>query len=610
MAWRKKNRMGLGLDLGSACFKSVVLSLQDGRPVLVRQHTLNLRAQGILNEADFYAAAGDWLQRTGCTGLPTAVGLPQFLSTTQLTDFPAGSGKTGLSDMVAFETRQLAGLSDEEFVHDYHVLPPGFGRRNPVLIGICRESVIRERMAALQQAGVAAPRLAMSGLAAVNALVHLHQEAADGQQPVLLVDIGQENSTAVVLAGGQPLFVGSLLFGAEKLVKAVMTREDLQEAAAEAHLATVDLMEESHRSALVQAARKLVAEIEDAVNHWRAQERQELNEAPLSAVWLCGGAARLKGLATYLRDALQCPVQVFGPQDPQGGQPMPEMAVAFGLALQTLNLAKVTIDLTPADVRHQAHRARRFGFLAAACVLFTTFLAGLLERAVGEARAELTALRAEMVELDACEQLIPRLEEARREIDRHEAALVPLLQAGNRGGRFVEALDALATVCGEKDWLVYLGDEGSYKKGALANDPRAAAAAAAAAQDAIGGFPGGEQHPVVGATVVVPEFPCRRLARQAPGTPSLIAAGYTPKRRDQPWEATRDIIEKLRDLGPYSKVELLLEVERVGRADIFDPWVQYYAGQPGALYAPFSLRLTLALPDVAETVSAQGPAHP
>jgi type IV pilus assembly protein PilM len=605
MAWRGKKKLGLGLDLGSACFKSVVLGLHEGKPVLVRQHCLGLRTQGILNEADLNAAAADWLQRTECAGLPAAVGLPQFLSTTQLIDFPPGTGEAGLDEMVAFETRQLAGLSDEEFVHDYHALPPGFGRRNPVLIGICRESVIRERMAALQQAGIAVPRLAMNGIAAVNSLLHLHPETRRGQEPILLVDIGQENSTAVILAAGQPLFVGSLLFGAEKLVKAVMAREDLQEAAAEAHLATVDLMEESPRSALVQATRKLLAEIEDAVAHWRAQERQELNEVPLGGVWLCGGAAKLPGLGPYLSDVLHCPVQVFGPPDPQSGRPMPEMVVAFGLALQALNAATVAIDLTPADVRDRAHRLKRFGFLVAACVLLTALLAGALLRSTLDARAELAVIHAEMVELEACEKLIPRLEEARRGMDRYEAALVPLVQAGNRGRRFVEALDALATVCGEKDWLVYLGDEGSYKENAVVTDPRAPAAQTP--PDALGAFPGGEQHPVVGATLVAPEFPTRRLARQAPGTPSLIAAGYTPKRRDQPWEATRDMIDKLCNLGPYSKVELLLEVERIGRAEIFEPWVQYHAAQPGALYAPFSLRLTLAAPDVTAVVKPGGP---
>jgi type IV pilus assembly protein PilM len=605
MALRGKKRLSLGLDLGSACFKSVVLGLQDGKPVVVRQHSLGVRAQGILNEADLYASAAEWLQRTECNGLPTAVGLPQFLSTTQVIDFPAGSGEAGLDEMVAFETRQLAGLSDEAFVHDYHVLPPGFGRRNPVLIGICRETVIRERMAALQQAGIAAPQLAMSGIAAVNSLLHLHPEAAGGQAPVLLVDIGQENSSAVILAAGQPLFVGSLLFGAEKLVQAVMVRENLKEAAAEAHLATVDLMEESPRSALVQAARKLVSEVEDALAHWRAQERQELNEIPLRGVWLCGGAAKLKGLCPYLTEALHCPVQAFGPQDPQSGLLLPEMVVAFGLALQSFNAAPVTIDLTPPDVRDRAQRERRLGFLVAACGLLVALLAAGLLRSSLDARRELAGIQAATVELEACEKLIPRLEEARRGMDRYEAALVPLVQAGNRGRRVVEALDALAAACGEKEWLVYLGDDGSYRANAAPNPARPPTVAATP-----GPFPGGDPRPVVGATVVAPEFPCRQLARQATAMPSLVAAGYTPHERDQRWEATREMIDKLRALGPYAKVDLLLEVERVDRKDIFEPWVQYLVGQSGGLNNPFSLRLTLAAPDIVEPAPPGGSANP
>ena len=602
MAARSK-KQGLGVDLGTACFKSVVLGLQNGVPSLRRYERLATRGEGILNEADLYATLADWLKRTHCHELPTAVGLPQFLSTTQLIDFPPGTGAASLAEMVAFETTQLAGLSDEGFIHDYHVLPAGSGRRNPVLIGICRESVIRERMDALQKAGIAVPHLVMNGIAAANCLLHLQASTATDPAPQLLVDLGQENSTAVILAAGQPLFVTSLLFGAEKFVKAAMDRDGLSEAAALAHLGEVDLLAESARSPLTQSARKLSAEIEDAIAHWRAQERQELNQAPVATVWLCGGAAQVGGLDAYLSETLHCPVQVFGPAEPQTGRPLPDLVVAFGLALQALGAARVTIDLTPVDVRARAHRQARFGYLLAACVLLVLLLGGALLRGYLEARRELAAIRADTEALGTCEMLIPRLEEARRAVQRHEASLVPLVQAGNRGRRFVEALDALGAVCGEKDWFVYLGDEASYQRGSETGKADGAAPPAAP-----GPMPGAELRPVVGATVLAPEFPRRQLARQAAGMPSLIAAGYTPHQRDQRWEAVREMIDALAALGPYAKVDLLLEVERVGRKDIFAPWVQYLLSQPGNLYNPFSIRLSLAAPDVAEPGPGEGAA--
>lgn len=600
MASRERKRLGLGVDLGSASFKSVVLALQDGVPVLVRCHRLSTREEGILNEADLYATVASWLKQTDCLGLPIAVGLPQFLSTTQIIDFPPGTDAAALDEMVAYETHQLAGLSDDSFVHDYYVLPAGFGRRNPVLIGICRESVVRDRLTALLQAGIAGPHLAMGGLAALNCLLHLHGEAVSGEDPVLLVDIGRENSTAIILAGGQPLFVSSLLFGGDRFLKAVMEREGLAEAAAEARLFAVDVNEESPRSPLTLAARKLLAEMQDAVSHWRAQERPELNERPLAGIWLCGGAAQLGGIDTYLADDMHCPVQVFGPRDPQSGRILPDMAVACGLALQALKAARVGLSLTPADVRDELHRQRRFGVLVAACGLAVALVAGVMARAYAAARNDLGVLGAEMVELEACEQMIPRVEEARRAIARYEAGLVPLVAAGNRGRHIVEAVDALAAVCGGRDWFVYLGDEGSYQRRAEAVPGNAPTRPAPA-----GAFPGGDVRPVVGATVLAPEFPSRMLARQAGGVPSLIAAGYTPHQRDQRWEAIRGMIDTLRRRGPYRDVDLVREVEREVRRDIFAPWVQYLVAQPGGLFTPFSIRLTLAEPDTVQPASPE-----
>lgn len=593
MAFRKTVRQGLGVDLGTSAFKSVVVGLQQGVPVVQRCHRLATRDEGILNEADLYASVSAWLEQTRCRGLPVAVGLPQYLSTTQIIDFPANVDAEGLDEMVDFETDQLAGLSDEGFVHGYHVLPAGFGRRNPVLVGICRESVVRERMTALLQAGIRVPHLAMSGIAATNSLLQLHGDSLPEQDPVLLVDIGRESSTAVILAARQPVFVGSLLFGGEKFLQAVSEREGLAAAAAEARLREVDVMAESPRSPLTLAMRKLLAEMEDVVAHWRDQERAELNQRPLAGVWVCGGAAGLGGLCAWLGETLGCTVRTFGPTDPQSGRALPEMAIAHGLALQAAGAAPVTINLTPDDVRAEAHRQRRFGFLAAACGLILALVAGLLARAALTDRALLTAAAAERVELNACETLIPRLEEARRAIERHENGLVPLVQAGNQGRRLVEAMDALAAVCGEKSWFIYLGDEGSYLgRAATGSKPTAGRSEAA------GAFPGGEARPVVGATVLAPEFPVRLLAHQAAGTPSLIAAGYTPHHRDQRWEAIREMIESLRGVGHYGHVDLVREVEREARKDIFAPWVQHLVGKSDGLFTPFSIRLTLAEPAV------------
>ncbi len=590
----RRTRTALGVDLGAACLKSVVLSLREGRLELVRCDSLPLRKEGILSEADLYAVVTDWLRRTGNTGLVSAAALPQHLATTQVIDFPANAGPARLAEMVAFETRQLAGLSDEPFVHGCRVLAPGFGRRNPVLIGICRESVVRERLAGLEQAGLAAPSLVMSGIAAVNCLLSLYPEAAAGGEPALLLDIGWESSTVVVLAGRQPLFVTSLLFGSQRFVEAVAERGRLEGGAAEAELQRRDLAQESPRSPLSQSVRKLLAEIQDAVDHWRAQERPELNTRPLAGGWLCGGAARIAGLPAVLAEELGCPVSVFGPPGPDGRGPMPELAVAHGLAQQALGAAAVPVDLTPPDVRERAHRERRFPLLAAACVLLVLLAGCALLRAYLADRAALRRIAAETAELDACERLVSRLEEANRTIERCEAGLVPLVQCGNRGRRFVEAIDALGTVCGPRDWFVYLGDEESYRR---AETPPPGAAPSPGQPPAP--FTTGRPEPAA-APGAVAEFPVRLNAVEAAGSATLLAAGCTPHEEPQTWASVRDMIDRLRGLGPYGRVDMMMGhvpdvMQRAGRQDIFAPWRPSLEQR----YDAFALWLTLAEPDAA-----------
>ena len=162
----------VGLDIGTATVKAVRIE-ERGRDVVgVEARTFDARAEGILDEREFRNSVAGWLAQSGWDREEISAGLPQYLTTTQVSDFPAGASD-GLADMVAYETRQLAGLSEEAFVHDYQVMPPRFGRRNPALIGICRESVARERADALLAAGINLVELSMNGTAVASAFCQL-----------------------------------------------------------------------------------------------------------------------------------------------------------------------------------------------------------------------------------------------------------------------------------------------------------------------------------------------------------------------------------------------------------------------------------------------------
>ena len=118
-----KTKRAIGLDVGQGAVKVVALSLRAGSIDGLDCHLLDCQEEGLLSPEEVQAQLTPWLEQVGVVKGEYTVGVPQYLSTTQISDFPEDTGQA-LDDMVAFETQQLAGLSDEPFIFGYHRLPP------------------------------------------------------------------------------------------------------------------------------------------------------------------------------------------------------------------------------------------------------------------------------------------------------------------------------------------------------------------------------------------------------------------------------------------------------------------------------------------------------
>lgn len=576
-----------GLDIGSAAVKAVCMSLKDGVPVLTGVHRLDARAEGILDLDELYHSMAEWLTANHLAKQDVILNLPQDLATTQISDFAPGASDAALEEMVGFETAQLAGISDQRFVYDYHQMEPRFGRRNPVLIGICLENMVRERMVAIQQASVRVAGITMGGVAALNALFHLHPEVVAATETQVVIDIGRETSTVMVAIGGQPLFAGSLLFGLNRYVQGLMSGLDLSEEDAEARLSELEIRADDPLSVGMQVSRQLENEFRNALEHWRAQEREEAAAVPLGGIWLCGGGALVDGLPAFIESRLEIPVHIFGPENPETGTRDPTVVTALGLALHGLEADPVHLSMTPPEMRWAAHRDRRFIPLVAACVCVCLLVAAMFARGMEATARALAEVQAEEEQLRQCEAVIPKLQDSMRDLDRYEAALLPYVEYGGRARRFIDAIQALDQVRGGADWFVYVADEESYQEGKNRDTGRSRS-----------GDRGGNGllPPAatvgIGDTVRAPEFPTQVLAQTITPTPSLIVAGYTPFSSAREFEAVRELRRKLNETEAYTGTDILAEAERVGREDIFLPWVRLLAAElPGTRFKAFTLRV-------------------
>ncbi len=579
----------LGIDLGSASAKAVVVRIDNKVPRLVAIDALDTGAEGILNEKELYASVAGWLREAPWAQGTQTVGLPQYLATTQISDFPA-LVQDGLEDMVRYETQQLAGLSDESFVHDFQVLEPGHGRRNPILIGLCRESVVRERILALQGAGLQPASLGMNGIASLNALFFLHPEAGqDGNQPQALVDIGQDTCTIVVFCGSRPLYTGTLDFGSHMLTEALLERAGGDERKAEQRKRELDV-NDAASSAVRELMRRLDSEIQNALEHWRDQQPGELAEEACKVIWLCGGGARQAGLPEYLADRYECPVLRFGPPDPSHeNAPMPEYAAALGLALLGARVATVGICLMPSETKWALLRHRRLPWLVAAFVLTALAMTALVAAAFVGARRLLSEQDAYAQELSVCDQHIARIRKMEAGVTSNEAQIVPLVEKGNRARQVLRCLDDLAGMNEDGSWFVYLGDELSYESGKLSEKERLRLATDSRKPPQTSMF--GD---IRTAGEVPDEFPELMSALGVPHVEALILAVYAPFVVTEPYGALTRLKTKLDKLPQYKQVDSLPPVQQLGRDDILPLWDSFLKENPDVRYSSFTLRLELA----------------
>ena len=603
MALFSRKKQAVGLDIGHGAVKAVHV-VPKGKELAIKQMVvLDAHQEGILDEEELRSSMLAWLGENGLRNRPFTVGIPQFLATTQVSDFPPGVKDEELRDMVSFETSQLGGLSDESFSSDYHVMEPKFGRSNPVLIGVCRQSVIDERMGRLTRDGVNVVDLGMNGLAVANAFYYLHPAAIEDDRPSILMDIGDEGTTLLVVAGGQVLFAGSLMFGASRYTEVLASQLGCDEAQADRRKREFILDPEMEENPLHAVTAQLESEMRNAIEHWRSAEKEELADLLFGQIWLTGGGAALGGLTDCLGRFFGCEAVVFGPPDAETGESMPALSAALGLALQSMEAAQVSVSLAPLSLRWLRRRRRLFPFLVAAELIFIGLLAAALVRYHFHLTEEKLSLERELNELRECQTLIPKLDEQMTAMDHHERMLVPFVEKANRAQRYISTLNELHRVRGTNNFFVYVADRLSYDEqrpepetdaGITDDNPRRRRARGALGAAMFNSAPdalGGDRNP---------ELLDATLVKDMEQLVSMVAFGYAPYVRIGRYKALKELEERLKQGSLFKQAGPIPLPDRQGiEEQIYNSWNRFWAEKPSkGNFFPFNLDMRFAELDV------------
>jgi type IV pilus assembly protein PilM len=571
-----RKETAVGLDIGLTTTKMVVVEKRRGDIQVVDARVLHQRQEGILSDDELHEALPDWLAESNRGNAHFVVNIPQYLADAQLNDFPANASRDQLRDMVAYQTQQVAGLSNEAIVHDFQQMQPCHRYKNPVLVAQCRESVLENRLAPLTDSELMVRDLTIEGVALANACLQQHpvEVAEPGFQ--LVLNMGADNTTAVIIEEGQTLYAGSIPVGGDAFTQTLYRELGVSENEAEQAKKGSRLIMSDTASPLASVARDFVDELNSALDSWFYELTESSTPLRFSRIFLCGGGGRLSGFGEFLGGRYSCDIVNLHIRGTRADEDGDLLAIAYGLALHGfLQPPPCDVALAPEWVSWLDLRRRRQPFYGLAVAVAAAIVFGLMAVQFVTLGIERNRLRKEQALLQQCEVRIPQLTAYEQKIKHLKSMLTPISARGNRNWRFVQAVSTMSRYQHDDMWLVYLADETSYFKPEVASGSAPLAGRAA--------------RPFVGSMENAADGPADDLAFSHDVEPwqTLYAAGFTPQLDANSLVHVKDAISQLNADSMFTNVDILsagAQAEHMVRA--MGPWLKEYQMKPFALGLP------------------------
>ena len=373
-----------GLDLGRSALKAVKLRPgADGKVELLAQDIIE--HPQILTQPDadrnqlISAALEKFLSRNDISKDFVMVSVPGQQTLARFIKLPPVEPKQ-LPNLVRFEADQQIPFDMDEVIWDYQTFQREDAPDLEVGIFAMKRELIREHLLHFEQASIEPMAVQSSPLAVYNAA---HYDGMLADETTILLDIGAAN-TDLIIATKDTFWTRTVPIGGNHFTEALVKGFKLTFAKAENLKRSAATSKYARQ--IFQAMRPvfadLVQELQRSIGSYSSTHR----DTHVEKIVCLGAACRLAGLRKYLQQNMGLPVTIpngFNKAVLSGGVDQAELkervatlGVAYGLAVQGLDLAPVTCNLLPVEIAKQlVWRRKRPAFAAtAACI----FLAGSL----------------------------------------------------------------------------------------------------------------------------------------------------------------------------------------------------------------------------------------
>ena len=311
-------------------------------------------------------------RRMGGRGTSVALSIPRLSVTSRrLINLPAAATDDQLSNLVAMQAETELPFRVEGTIYDHHDARRSEDGLSVELIAAKRETV-QQQIDYLKPLGLAPTSVIPSTLATSVLAGVVNRKDDASTEMTMVVDIGAGRTDLCLMDGDGLRFSRSFPIGGNHLTQLYQHETGADFELAENRKivnAALDQQSEGDASSY-EWAEGLVTELRRSING--AKRELDINEDRIvNEIWLCGGGARIRGLAAYIADRLEVPARFWDPLDAfhevadtqrsnfQAVDSFGDtLAVALGLGINALT-SRISLDLLPSEEKVKLTQAQQ-----------------------------------------------------------------------------------------------------------------------------------------------------------------------------------------------------------------------------------------------------------
>lgn len=363
-----------GIDVGQCLLKAIKLQKVGDQQVELLAFDV-VEHPMVLSEAEGDAtkliteALQTFVSRNSLADSQVVVSVSGQQTLTRFTKMPPVEAKK-IPDMVQYEASQQIPFDIDEVVWDYQVFTDKETPDIEVGIFAIRKELIRNYLKLFTDLGIEPTAVQTGPMASYNAA--RFEQPADAKETLVILDMGAVTTDLIVIEGNRiwsrPIPVGGNAF-TNSLVSAFKLPFPKAEKVKRGAAAS------KHARQIFQAMRPvfadLVSEVQRSIGFYTSTHR----EARITRIIGMGNAFKLPGLQKFLQQNLQLEVERFSgftklvttgqEKSPAFADNVGSIPVAYGLALQGLDMAAVQSSLLPLEVRRSLLWGKKRSWFAA-----------------------------------------------------------------------------------------------------------------------------------------------------------------------------------------------------------------------------------------------------